>query len=115
MPKHRMTEEERAKRKATIMRYIEETALLLATVLAILMADILQKLMEGSDVENSDLNLNIVNIIASSILAVIVYGKRYTNFRETDKKKPPFLLRLSDAIIYGIGFRGIVGIGTSQG
>jgi hypothetical protein len=115
MPKRKLTAEERLKHSATIMRYVEEFALLTATVAAILMADIIQRLMEGDTVDNSDLNLNIVNIIASSILAVVVYGKRYTNFKETDRKKPPFLLRLSDAIIYGIGFRGIVGIGTTKG
>jgi hypothetical protein len=107
--------EEAARKKLMFWHYAEETMLLIATVAAIIMADALQKLMKGVKVDNADVSLNIVNVVASSILAVVVYGKRYSNFKEVGRTKPAFLLRLSDAIIYGIGFKGIVGIGTGGG
>jgi hypothetical protein len=112
-PKKNTVEHEH--KKIVVFHYLEEIILLATTVLAILAADLVQKAMRGEKILNDDLNLQLANIITSSVLALIVYGKRYSNFKEIGRTKPSFLLRMSDAIIYGIGFKGIVGIGIDGG
>ena len=111
-PKKKNDTFDSAHRKLVALHYFEEIILLLITAGAVMMSEVIQKMAKGTQVSNADITVDMVNVFGSMFLAVIIYGKRYTNFKDMGRVKPPFLLRACDAIIYGVGFRGIVGMGT---
>jgi hypothetical protein len=101
--------ERKARRKAKVLYYIDEFSILLATLLAVVFSDAIATRASGGSATSGDILLDWVNMTISGILALVTYATLHTQFKFNDKKKPPYIKRLTTALSQGIAWRVVIG------
>ena len=107
----KLTAEEKAEAKKNrlknILYFIDEFSILLASVVAVISSEVVFKAVKGQKLNSGDIQLNWLNVIISSMIAVITYGSMYTKFKPSDAAKPPYIKRLANALLQGIAWRSL--------
>ena len=93
---------EQAKR---IWYFIDEALVFLVMFLAVLMKETIVAMTKGDPVTN--LIIKGPKILASVLIAIIVYGSMNESFKYNDKNKPPLFKRLAQAILHGLGWQSL--------
>ena len=101
--------DKKAIQRAKFIYYIDEFSVLVATLIAVVFSDAIGKRASGQVAVSGDLLLDWINLIISGILALVTYGTLHTQFVFNDKKKPPYIKRLTTALLQGIAWRSIIG------
>ena len=101
--------DKKAMQKAKLIYYIDEFSILLATLIAVIFSDAIAKRASGMAATSGDLMLDWINLVISGILALVTYGTLHTQFVFNDKKKPPYIKRLTTALLQGVAWRSIIG------
>ena len=101
--------DKKALKKAKLLYYLDEISVLIITLLAVIFSDAISKRASGQVATSGDLLLDWVNLVISGILALVTYGTLHTQFVFNDKKKPPYIKRLTTALLQGIAWRSIIG------
>jgi hypothetical protein len=101
-----MSKEKRKK----IFYYLDEIFILLVTVSSVIFSEAVLNRAKGNNPVTGDVRLDLINLVVSSLLALMTYGLSYSDFRYTEEiKKPPLIKRLSASILNGIAWRSIIG------
>lgn len=97
-------------RKKKILYYIDEILVLSCTVIGVLISEAISLMSQGDVPTFKDIFKGWMSFILSSIIAIMVYGNLYTEFKYNDKNKPLLIKRITTAISMGIAWRTIVGM-----
>jgi hypothetical protein len=94
-----------------VIYFIDEFSIWLATVVAVLLSDAVRSMAKHKDLTWASLHINSLTVVVASLLSVITYGIMHTKtFKYKDSRKPPYFQRLATALLYGLGWRDLVGI-----
>lgn len=97
------------KSKQQILYYIDELSILLITFISVFLSDAVEHVsINGFDGE-AELSFEWIEIIIAALLSVVVYASIHSKFRYNDESKPPYIKRVSIAILQGIAWRAVVG------
>ena len=83
--------DKRALKRAKIIYYLDEMSVLLAVLISVIFSDAIAKRASGQIATTGDLQLDWINLVISSFLALITYGTLHTKFVFNDKKKPLYI------------------------
>ena len=96
------------RRKKKLGYYLDEISVFLFCVIGVALSNTIQSLIEGSI---SNFFVSWPQLLASSIMAVIVYGAMYQSWKQVDSK-PPWIKRAGNALLHGIAWRQLVNLGS---
>jgi hypothetical protein len=104
-----LEEKKSSSTKQKVIWYIDEFAVLLLSILAVVGSDAVMKRAKGQKVVADDVFTDWLNVGISALLAIVSYGTMYTKIRYNDSAKPPFIKRAANAILQGVAWRTIFG------
>lgn len=104
--------EEELKRKAIrhaqLLYYIDELSILTFVLVGIVLSEAIAQRANGKLATWKDLHLDFLNLIVSSIIALITYSSMHIKFKFNDKQKPSYVKRAANALLSGIAWRTIM-------
>jgi hypothetical protein len=93
-----------------LIYYVDESIVFIITVLAIIFSDSLQAVLRGElHLHHGLFFVSWTKIIASSFIAVMLYGVTNNTFKYSDKDKPSIFKRIYTSVMLGIAWKSVIG------
>ena len=100
----------RFEKKQRVIYYIDEFIVLLFSIIGVIFSEVVNKKAKGLVIDTGDIALDWLNVLISSLLAIIVYSTMNIQFVYNDRAKPPLIKRVANALLQGIAWQSIVGM-----
>jgi hypothetical protein len=97
-------------KKKTLFYYLDEVSVFLFCIIGVALSNTIEKITEGS-IETFFVSWP--QILASSIVAIIVYGSMYQSWKKIDSK-PAWIKRISNALFHGIAWKTILNLTSNS-
>ena len=97
-----------SKNTKIVLHFADEILCLLITFVGVMLGDLIVHKAKGHDF--SKLQFSIYHIIISAVIAILVYGKAYSNVLPNDIIKEPFMKRISNALYIGVAWRSCLSL-----
>lgn len=97
-----------------IWYFVDDGIIYAIMVLSVALSSVILSSLAGKDVTMSDFNLSWAKLIVASFIGILVYGASKGGFQYTEKQKPPFFIRVYEAVKDGTFYQVIVSAGMDS-
>ena len=94
--------------KPKIWYYVDELTILLFVLAGIVLSEAISQRAKGQMATWDSIYIDTLNLIISSMIALIAYSSMYIEFKYNDKQKPSYSKRAANALLSGIAWRTIM-------
>ena len=88
-------------KKKKFIYYVDEISVFIFCIIGVALSNTIQSLING---DIKDFFVSWPQLLASSIMAIIVYGAMYQSWKQIDSK-PPWIKRAGNALMHGMAWK----------